>query len=167
MNDKELRHQLVRLLTVRQAHMDFEDAVKDFPMEHINTKIPNCDYTFWHLLEHIRICQIDILEFIVSDAYQWKNFPDDMWPDRTAEATPADWQETINHFFTDRQKLVDVINDPSRDLFARLPNNRDQDINIVREIHTVSSHNAYHTGELGIARHVLGLWYEGRQGLID
>ena len=25
-NDKELRNQLVRMLTVRQAHMDFEDG---------------------------------------------------------------------------------------------------------------------------------------------
>ena len=39
--DKELRNQLVHLLTVRQAHMDFEDAVADFPAEHINTRPPN------------------------------------------------------------------------------------------------------------------------------
>jgi hypothetical protein len=30
-SDRELRNQLVRMLTVRQAHMDFEDAVADFP----------------------------------------------------------------------------------------------------------------------------------------
>ena len=167
MSDKELRHQLVRLLTVRQAHMDFEDAVKDFPMSEINTKLPNCDYTFWHVLEHIRICQIDILEFIVSDNYKWLNFPDDLWPARDAITTPEGWQQTIDQFFADRQALVDVINDPARDLFERLPNNRDKEINILREIHTVASHNAYHTGEIGIARHILGIWYEDRKGLID
>lgn len=166
MNDKELRNQLVRLLTVRQAHMDFEDAVRDFPMAHINTKLPNSDYTFWHLLEHMRICQLDILEFMVSDEYRWPNFPVDLWPDADAETTPEGWQQTIDQFIADRQKIVDVINDPSVDLFARLPNNREGHINIVQEINTVSSHNAYHTGELGISRHILGIWYEGRKGLL-
>ena len=42
--DKELRNQLVNLLTVRQAHMDFEDAVADFPAAHINMRSLNCDY---------------------------------------------------------------------------------------------------------------------------
>ena len=31
MQDQELRNQLVRMLTIRQAHMDFEDAVANFP----------------------------------------------------------------------------------------------------------------------------------------
>ncbi|MEM7335409.1 MAG: DinB family protein, partial [Chloroflexota bacterium] len=76
----ELRNQLVNLLTVRQAHMDFEDAVANFPKEHINSKPPHSLYSFWHLLEHVRICQLDILEYISSDSYKWPNFPDDLWP---------------------------------------------------------------------------------------
>ncbi len=80
--DSELRDQLVRMLTVRQAHMDFEDAVADFPEEHINTRPPNCDYTFWHLLEHLRICQKDILDYIRSESYEWPDFPGDLWPDQ-------------------------------------------------------------------------------------
>jgi hypothetical protein len=35
--DKELRNQLVSLLTMRQAHVDFADAIADFPVGHINT----------------------------------------------------------------------------------------------------------------------------------
>ena len=120
--DNELRNQLVRMLTVRQAHMDFEDAVADFPAEHINTRPPNCDYTFWHLLEHLRICQKDILDYIASDTYKWPNFPDDLWPDKSAETDLDGWQQTIAAFCADRQKLVDIINDPATDLFTPLPN---------------------------------------------
>ena len=29
---------------------------------HINTRPPRVDYTFWHLLEHLRITQADILD---------------------------------------------------------------------------------------------------------
>ncbi|MCA9927324.1 MAG: DinB family protein [Anaerolineales bacterium] len=156
--DKELRNQLVHLLTVRQAHMDFEDAVADFPAEHINTRPPNCDYTFWHLLEHLRICQKDILDYIVSDNYQWPDFPNDLWPDKTAVTDSTGWQQTIAAFTADRQKLVAIINDPSVDLFAPLPNSGEHQHNILREINIVASHNAYHTGELGVLRQTMGLW---------
>ena len=157
-NDKELRNQLVRMLTIRQAHMDFEDAIADFPIEQINARLPNCDYTFWHLLEHIRICQQDILDYIQSDDYRWPKFPDDLWPDQAAVTDLAGWQQTIEHFYADRQKLVDIINDPMVDLFASLPNSGEHQHNIVREINIIASHNAYHTGELGIVRQVMGLW---------
>ncbi|MBV7330015.1 DinB family protein [Chloroflexi bacterium TSY] len=157
-NNTELRNQLMRMLTVRQAHMDFEDAVADFPPEQINTRPPNCDYTFWHLLEHMRICQQDILEYIVSDNYKWPNFPDDLWPDKLTEADLAHWQQTITQFMADRQALVDVINNPEVDLFAPLPNSGEHKHNIVREINIIANHNAYHTGELGILRQVMELW---------
>ena len=156
--DKELRNQLVRMLTVRQAHMDFEDAVADFPEEHINTRPPNCDYSFWHLLEHLRICQKDILDYIVSDNYQWPNFPNDMWPDKTLNTDLAGWQKSIADFYDDRQKLVDVINNPNTDLFAPLPNSGQYKHNVLREVNIIANHNAYHTGEFGILRQVMGLW---------
>ena len=159
MNEKnELRNQLVRMLTVRQAHMDFEDAVADFPAEQINTRPPNCDYTLWHLIEHLRICQKDILDYIQSDSYQWPNFPDDLWPDRTAETDAAGWQQTVDQFTADRRQLVEIIINPNVDLVAPLPNSGEHQHNILREINIIASHNAYHTGELGVLRQVLGLW---------
>ena len=156
--DNTLREQLVALLAVRQAHMDFEDAVADFPAEHINSRAPNCEYTFWHLLEHIRICQKDILDYIESDSYVWPNFPVDLWPDQAAETDWAGWQHTIERFYADRQALVDIIEHPDTDLFAPLPNSGEHQHTILREINVIASHNAYHTGELGIMRQVMGLW---------
>lgn len=161
-NDAELRNQLVRMLTIRQAHMDFEDAVADFPPDQINTRLPNADYTFWHLLEHLRICQKDILDYIQSDAYHWPNFPDDLWPDPSAETDLSGWQQTIEQFYTDRKTLAAIINDPAVDLFAPLPNSGEHQHNILREINIIASHNAYHTGELAVMRQVMGLWPPGR-----
>jgi hypothetical protein len=42
---------------------------------------------------------------------------------------------------------VDNVN-----LFAPLPNSGQHQHNILREVYIVASHNAYHTGELGILR---------------
>lgn len=158
LSHEELRIQLTRMLSVRQAHMDFEDAVADFPREHINTKPPNCSYTFWHLVEHLRICQKDILDYIQSDDYEWPDFPDDLWPDETAETDFAGWQQSVAQFLADRRALVAIINDPDVDPFAPLANSGEHRHNLVREINIIASHNAYHTGELGILRQVMGLW---------
>lgn len=157
-NDEELRNQLTRLLTARQAHMDFEDAVADFPAEHSNTRPPNCEYTFWQLLEHLRICQKDIVDYILADDYVWPNFPDDLWPARAATADLAAWQRTVADFLADRRQLVAIVNDPQRDLFAPLANSGEHRHNILREINIIASHNAYHTGEFGILRRVVGIW---------
>jgi hypothetical protein len=138
--------------------MDFEDAIADFPAEHINTRPTNCDYTFWHLLEHMRICQRDILNYIRSPDYKWPTFPDDLWPDKSAQTDHVGWQQTIASFRQDRQKLVEIINDPATDLFAPLQNSGEYRHTVLREINIIASHNAYHTGELGVLRQVAGLW---------
>ncbi len=158
MHDSELRQQLTRLLTVRQAHMDVEDAVAAFPADQINTRLPGCAYTVWQLLEHMRICQRDILDYIQSERYVWPTFPDDLWPDPAATTDEAGWQQTRSQFLADRQALVQIINDPDVDLFAPLPNSGTQQHSILREIQIIASHNAYHTGELAIVRGMLGLW---------
>jgi hypothetical protein len=146
------------MLSVRQAHMAFEDAVANFPEEAINSRPPNVDYTFWHLLEHLRLTQRDILDYIVADEYRWLNWPDDYWPEQTAETDAAGWQQTIDAFLADRQKLVDIVNDPEVDLFTPLPNSGEHGHNVLREINVIAAHNAYHIGELGILRQVAQLW---------
>ncbi len=138
--------------------MDFDDAVADFPEKHINTRPANCDYTFWHLLEHMRICQKDILDYIQAADYRWPTFPDDLWPDKSAQTDLAGWQQTIAHFRADRQELVEIVNNSQFDLFAPLPNSGEHRHNILREINIIASHNAYHTGEFAILRQLMGLW---------
>ena len=61
--DKALRAELVKFLST-EAHMSLADAVKNFPVKDMNVRPPNVPYTFWHLLEHIRIAQWDIIDFI-------------------------------------------------------------------------------------------------------
>lgn len=155
--DQELRQQLENMLVKRQAHMTFEDAVAGFPEAHINTHASHVDYSFWHLLEHLRICQYDILDYIRNPRYQVLEFPDGYWPDKEADTDLAGWQHTIDLFLADRQSLVDIINDPETDLYAPIPHGWDGH-NILREILVVADHNAYHLGELGILRQTMNLW---------
>lgn len=156
-SDQILRQQLTNLLMVRQAHMSFEDAIKDFPEEHINTRPPDLDYTIWHLVDHIRICQWDILEYIRNPDYAAPDFPSGYWQPPGTTTDVAGWNNTIVQFQTDRQALVEIINDPARDLTAQIPHGQPSH-NILREILIVADHNAYHIGEIGVLRQTLGLW---------
>ena len=60
------RKYLVASLQGRNAHISFEDTIKDFPTDYCNKKISGIQYSCWDLLEHIRIAQWDILDFIVN-----------------------------------------------------------------------------------------------------
>ncbi len=80
----ELRSQLVLLLRGNQAHMTFDEAVADFPEWAINERAPNVDYTPWHLVEHLRLTQLDMLRYIEDSAgYESPPWPVAYWPDRT------------------------------------------------------------------------------------
>lgn len=143
-------------LTVGHAHMPFEEAVADFPEEHYNTTFTNGDYTFWHLLEHIRRTQADILDFSVNENYKDREWPKDYWPAKDAKATKKEWEKTVQGYLKDRETLVKLIEDPKTDLYKKFPHGTGQ--TIFREIYVIVDHNAYHLGEFAIMRQVLGAW---------
>lgn len=154
--DQVIRDQLLALLRGGNAHMTFDDAVAGFPLEHINTHPPQVPYTFWHLLEHLRLTQWDILDFIRNPNYQYLPWPAGYWPAPDALADPVQWAQTIADFHADLQAIEALVKDPQTDLTAPLPHA--PDYTIFREILLVADHNAYHIGELGILRQIVGLW---------
>lgn len=151
-----LRKELVFHLERGNAHMSFEEAVADFPEDKMNTVFTNGDYTFWHVLEHIRRTQHDILDFSVNPDYKELEWPKDYWPMKDEKATKEKWDTTIEHFIQDRDQLKKVIEDPEFDLYKKIEGGTGQ--TIFREIVVVIDHNAYHIGEFAIMRQVLGAW---------
>jgi len=158
-----IRHQLIELLESKGAHMPFEAAVADFPTEAINRPAPDLpSYTPWHLLDHIRYAQRDILDYIRNRTYLAPTWPDNYWPPLEAVATRQQFDETIAAFHRDRGGLRDLVKDPATDLFATIPGTPGH--TIFREIRIVGAHNAYHIGEFAILRQVMGTWPAGREG---
>jgi hypothetical protein len=154
--DLVVREEVLHLLRGGNAHMSFADAVRNFPMEHINTKFPGGTYTPWHLLEHLRLTQWDILDFIRNPEYQEREWPREYWPPQDQEATEQDWQLTISTFVADDQTLQALAENPATDLYARITHGTGQ--TILRELLLVADHNAYHIGEFAIARQMMGTW---------
>lgn len=158
--DQAVREQVVALLRGGQAHMTFDEAVADFPMEQINEMIPQGSYTPWHLLEHLRFTQWDILEFMTNSEYREPKWPDEYWPPREATATAEQWRQTIEAFRSDLARLEQMALDPAVDLDARIPWGDGQIM--LREFLLVADHNAYHIGEFAILRQVMGTWPANR-----
>jgi hypothetical protein len=156
MNDKALRKHLGNLLKGGNAHMTLEEAVANYPVGKINDIFPKCEYSSWHLLEHIRRTQNDILNFIVNPNYKELDWPKDYWPARNEKAAPKDWEKTITLFKKDFQELAKIIDNPKTDLFIKIKWGDGQ--TILREILLVCDHNAYHIGEFAIMRQVMNTW---------
>ena len=160
-SDKIVRQHLSTLLQGKGAHLTFQEAVANFPAEHINTTPPKVPYTPWHLIEHLRLAQWDILEYIRDPDHISPDWPAGYWPDRDTTTDLAGWQTSIDRFQSDLQALQTIVADPATDLYEPIPHGYDGHT-ILREILIVADHNAYHVGELAILRQVMGTWPKGR-----
>jgi hypothetical protein len=152
---KVLRKELLALLEGGNAHMDFEEAVEGFPMEAINKTVPHGGYTIWHLVEHMRIVQWDILEFVRNPDHVSPDFPEGYWPNPDETATPARWRKSIRGFLADVDGFIKIAKNPRTDFLSPIPHA--QNYAIFREILLASDHNAYPIGELASLRGALNL----------
>jgi hypothetical protein len=151
-----LREQLLQLLRGGNAHMPFDDAVAGFPTDRINDRPPHVSYSPWHLLEHLRITQWDILEFVRNPQHVSPEWPRGYWPAPDEMADTGRWLQTLRAFRADLAAMEALAEDESLDLSAPLPHA--PGYTILREILLVADHNAYHIGEFAILRQVMGTW---------
>jgi hypothetical protein len=155
-----LRSQLLDLLGKGNAHMAIDEAVADFPMEYINHYPLNVTYTPWHLLEHLRITQWDILEFMRNPQHTSPEWPVGYWPAPDETAAPEQWEDTIHRLKADLQAVRDMVQDPDLEILSELPHA--PGYTYLREFLLVADHNAYHIGEFAILRQVMGTWPKER-----
>jgi hypothetical protein len=161
MSDVEvLRKTLLKLLDSELAHVTLPQATADFPEALINSQPPNVSYTFWHLVEHMRITQWDVLDYIRNPNYQYIEWPKDYWPAPDATTDWAGWQRSIEQFESDLDAIRAIVRDPATDFYAQIPHG-EPGHTILREVLVVADHNSYHVGELGILRQVTNAWPPG------
>ncbi|HKR00861.1 MAG TPA: DinB family protein [Pyrinomonadaceae bacterium] len=151
--DQSLREHLLYLLRGGGAHVDFESAVADFPVEKAHRRVKSLPYTAWAVLEHMRIAQWDILEFSRSAAHVSPKWPEGYWPPKDARPGAAAWNESVEHFRSDLKEVEDLVADEGTDLFAKIPHGEGQ--TLLREALLVADHNAYHLGVLITMKRIL------------
>jgi hypothetical protein len=159
----EQRRQLVLLLRGTQAHMSFDEAVADFPARQINARAPNVGYSPWHIVEHLRITQWDILRYIADPVgHVSPNWPVGYWPAPDAETDEAGFRQSVEGFRADLHALEKICGDVAVDLFAVLEGTPGH--TCFRELVLVGNHNSYHIGEFASLRQVMGSWPANRGG---
>ncbi|RUL89251.1 DinB family protein [Tautonia sociabilis] len=154
--DAPLRAHLLELLDGGAAHLGFEAAVAGFPVDRSGDRPAGLPHSPWELLEHLRICQRDILDFSRSAEYPKLDWPADYWPPSPSPPDGRSWDRSIAAFRQDLRAMRDLVADPATDLLAPLPWGSGQ--SIVREAMLLADHNAYHLGQLVVVRRLLGLW---------
>ena len=152
MNDYTVRAHLHVLLNGGNAHKTLDRAVKDFPEELINVYPAGLSYTFWHLLEHIRIAQWDILEFIKDPSFISPQWPEGYWPKPDQIADKTMWDKTLQDYYKDHDALVHILNEEETDLYNSIKEGTD--FTILREILIVADHTSYHLGQFSILRQI-------------
>ncbi len=148
-----LRKTLADLLRMKGAHLDFETALKDFPVELRGAKPPGAPYSAWQLLEHMRMAQEDILDFSRNPNYKDKEWPGDYWPTNEAPPNEQAWAKSIQQFQADLHQLQELMADTKNDLLLKLPHGTGQ--TLLREALLVADHNSYHLGQLVLLRKML------------
>jgi len=157
-SDTILGDQLANLLNGGNAHLDLSTAFADIPTEYYGRRIPESPHTLWRLLEHIRLCQWDILEYCQNPNHISPEFPDGYWPKGDGPSSPSEWDESLKSLKKDLDVLTTLVKDPRTDLFATLPGTDGH--NVLREVLIVADHNAYHLGQVVELRRFLGIWPE-------
>jgi len=142
--DQILRKHLIESLTGEIAHITLDRVIADFPLDAINRKVPGIPHSPWYLVEHMRLAQRDIIEFIQNPDFREMKWPEDYWP--TAEADTNTWNQSMEGFLADRKELIQMVGDDSIDLFA--PIAHAPDYTIFREVIIMANHHSYHTGQL-------------------
>ena len=154
--DPILRDHLMKLLSWRSAHVGFDEAIDSIPPEMRGQQHEDLPFSPWQLLEHLRIAQLDILDFCLNPDYTMGTWPDDYWPDTAAPPTSDAWDASIAQFRADRKAMQDLVANPDTDLFTPIPHGDGQ--TILREAVLLADHNAYHIGQLVAVRRLLGIW---------
>ena len=156
MSDRILREHVLYLLRGGGAHLSFESAVADLAEEFRGVCPAGIPYSPWMLIEHMRICQWDILEFCCHASHVSPEFPAGYWPGTVAPPRADSWDDCLAAFRRDLIAIEELVADEQVDLLLPLAHGDGQ--TVLREALLVADHNAYHLGQLVVVRRALGAW---------
>jgi hypothetical protein len=153
--DEQLRDHLLYLLKDGGAHASFDAAIGDWPIQLAGVKVANFPHTAWMLLEHMRLAQLDILEFSRNAKHVSPKWPEGYWPASEVPPNEKAWTTSMSAFKKDRRTMERLVADRKIDLFAPIPWGDGQ--TILREALLMADHNSYHLGQLVMLRKSIGI----------
>ncbi len=151
-----LREHLVKLLTSAWAHVTAEDGIAGVPPAQRGARPPDHPHTIWQLLEHLRICQDDLVGYSRDPNHVSPDFPEGYWPESDVPEDEEAWEASVVAFMNGLQEMVALVSDPLSDLFEPLAWS-DEGHTLLREALILADHNAYHLGQIVQLKKALGV----------
>ena len=146
-----MRKQLASALSGAESHITFDKALSDFPHSMRGAKPHGAPHSAWELIEHMRIAQRDILDFIRDPQHESPAFPDGYWPPTPTPPSNEAWDACVRAFQEDRRELERLIE--KADLFAPFPHGSGQ--TLLREAIVAANHNSYQLGQVVFLKRML------------
>jgi hypothetical protein len=151
-----VRKQIVASFHDENVHGGFGRAFAHVPPHLRGVKAGDSPYTLWGLLEHLRLCVLDFLDYCRQPGYVEPPFPEGYWPEGDAPPNEAAWGRSLEGFESLMKEFESLILDPSTDLLRPLPGGSGR--TVLRQALACLDHNAYHLGQVIVLRRLLGLW---------
>lgn len=139
-----------------QAHATFDAAVADLAPDLRGRRPDNFPHSAWELVEHIRIAQEDLADFMERADYHQVKWPDEYWPANAAPPSESAWDESVAAVRRDCAHLKEITMRPSIDLASAIPWGEGR--TYLRTILVAVDHTAYHVGQIIAVRKLLGAW---------
>src|SRR5688500_10053837 len=139
-----------------QAHATFDAAVANMPKDLRGKRPDNFPHSAWELVEHIRIAQEDLADYMERADYHQIKWPDDYWPKTPAPPSDAAWDESIAAVIRDREHIKQIANRESIELASNIPWGEGR--TYLRTILVAVDHTAYHVGQIIAVRKLLNAW---------
>jgi hypothetical protein len=140
----------------QEAHATFDASVADFPADLRGRRPYGFPHSGWELLEHIRITQQDLADFMERADYHQLKWPDEYWPTTPEPPSAAAWDESIAAVLREREHLKEIAMRSTIDLAAKIPWGTGQ--TYLRTILVAVDHTSYHVGQMIAVRRLLGAW---------
>jgi uncharacterized damage-inducible protein DinB len=154
---EEWRKIVASSLDWEQAHSSLESALRGLPHELRGKRPTGFPHSVWELLEHIRITQHDLLDFVQNPDYQEKlEWPKAYWPPNPAPSSEKSWNESLAGWRKDRMALERFTTGSDIDLTTKIPKGSGQ--TYLRTILVAVDHASYHVAQIITVRQLIGAW---------
>ena len=155
--EEDWRAILASALNWEQAHTSLESALRGLRSDLRGRRPTGLAHSAWELLEHIRITQRDLLDFLQNPDYEEKlEWPKDYWPRSMAPSSDKEWNASVAAWKKDRMALERFTRETKLDLTSKIPKGTGQ--TYLRTVLVAVDHAAYHLAQIVAVRQLLGAW---------
>ena len=161
----DLAAHLVWGLRGGHAHAGAEEAFGDVACG-VEGRVPGrFPHSLWQLLEHLRICQRDLIDDATTPGHASPDFPDGLWPADPDPPDGAAYENALAAFLADLEELCGLIEAAGpAGLLAPPPHappgghDAGGVPTLLRTATIALDHQAYHVGQAVAVRKFLGCW---------